>query len=57
MPAYYLEIAVVVLGLVLLLAEAFTSPRHKRRIAIAALWGVGLIFIALFTEGAVIRSA
>lgn len=48
MPAYSLEIATVVLGLVLLLAEAFTSPTHKRRIAWAAIAGLSLIFLALF---------
>lgn len=48
MPAYSLEIATVVLGLVLLLAEAFTSPQHKRRIAWAAIAGLGLVFLGLF---------
>ena len=33
MPAYYLEIAVVVLGLLLLVAEAFLAPQRKRCIA------------------------
>jgi NADH-quinone oxidoreductase subunit N len=49
MPAYYLEIAVVVLGLALLLAEAFTRPEHKRRIAWAAVAGLGAIWLALLT--------
>src|ERR1700733_3315017 len=49
MPAYFLEIAVVVLGLVLLLAEAFTCAKRKRLIGHAALGGVALIFLALFT--------
>jgi NADH-quinone oxidoreductase subunit N len=48
MPAYFLEIAVVVLGLALLLAEAFTGPKHKGRIAYGALAGLTLIFISLF---------
>ena len=48
MPAYYLEIAVVVLGLVLLLAEAFTGPGRKRTVAYAALAGLAVIFCLLF---------
>ncbi len=49
MPAYYLEIAVVVLGLVLLLVEAFTPPQHKRRIGWAALAGIAATFLLLLT--------
>ena len=49
MPAYYLEIAVVVLGLVLLLAEAFTPPEHKRRIGWAALLGLTGVWLLLLT--------
>ena len=49
MPAYYLEIAVVVLGLVLLLAEAFTPPAHKRRIGWAALLGLTGVWLLLLT--------
>ena len=48
MPAYYLEFAVVVLGLVLLLAEAFTGQQYKRLIAYGALGGLALVFLGLF---------
>lgn len=47
MPAYYLEIAVVVLGLVLLLAEAFTGPKHKRLIGYGAIGGLIVILLSL----------
>ncbi len=49
MPAYYLEIAVVVLGLVLLLAEAFTPPGRKRLIGWAAVAGITVVFGLLLT--------
>ena len=49
MPAYYLEIAVVVLGLVLLLAEAFTPPERKRLIGWAAVAGLGVVWLLLLT--------
>lgn len=49
MPAYYLEIAVVVLGLVLLLAEAFTRQEHKSRIGWAAVAGLGAVWLSLLT--------
>ncbi len=49
MPAYYLEIAVVVLGLVLLLVEAFTRPEHKQRIGWAAVVGLGVVWLLLLT--------
>ncbi len=48
MSAYSLEIAVVVLGLGLLLAEAFTGPKHKARIAYGALAGLALVFLGSF---------
>lgn len=48
MPAYYLEIAVVVLGLVLLMGEAFTCARRKRLVGYGALGGLALIFLLLF---------
>ena len=47
MPAYTLEIAVVVLGLVLLLAEAFTRPECKRCIGKAAALGLTGVWVAL----------
>ena len=47
MPAYYTEIAIVVLGLVLLLAEAFTGPGQKRLIGMAALASVLGVFMLL----------
>jgi len=49
MPAYYLEIAVVVLGLALLMAEAFARPEHKRRIGVAAAAGLGVVWLLLLT--------
>lgn len=48
MPAYYLEIATVVLGLVLLLAEAFTPPGKKRLIGWAAIAGLTVVLLGLF---------
>ena len=45
MPAYYLEIFVVGLGLILLMAEAFTNRRSKESIAFLAIIGLG---VALF---------
>lgn len=49
MPAYYLEIAVVVLGLVLLMVEAFARPEHKRRIGVAAAAGLSVVWLLLLT--------
>lgn len=43
MPSYYLEIFVVVLGLILLMAEAFTNRRSKDSIAFLAIIGLGVI--------------
>lgn len=40
MPAYVLEIVTLSLGLLLLLAEAFTGPSQKRRIGYAAIIGL-----------------
>ncbi len=48
MPAYYLEIAVVVLGLVLLLAEAFVSGRDKRILGWVAILGLAGVFVLNF---------
>lgn len=41
MPSYYLEIIVVVLGLILLMFEAFTSHRSKDSIAFLGIIGLG----------------
>ena len=48
MPAYYLEVAVVVLGLVLLMLEAFVTGRDKRFIGHLAIIGLGAVFVSLF---------
>ncbi len=48
MPAYYLEVAVVLLGLVLLMLEAFSSASDKRFVGHLALAGLGAVFLALF---------
>lgn len=47
MPAYYLEIAVVVLGLVLLMADAFATTLDRRRLGQVALLGVAAVIGAL----------
>lgn len=47
MPAYYLEIAIVVLGLVLLMADAFATTLDRRRLGQAGLVGVAAVFGAL----------
>ena len=43
MPAYYLEIIVVVLGLILLMAEAFLNRRSKDSIAFLAIIGLCVV--------------
>ena len=48
MPAYFLEIAIVVLGLGLLLADAFAESRNRLFIGVTALLGIAAVFIALF---------
>lgn len=48
MPAYYLEAAVVLLGLALLMLEAFTSGTNKRFIGHTALAGLLVVFAGLF---------
>lgn len=48
MPAYFLEIAVVVLGLALLVMEAFVGHHHKRAVAWVALGGIFIVFLGLF---------
>lgn len=48
MPAYYLEVAVVILGLVLLMMEAFVTGRDKRFVGHLAILGLGAVFVGLF---------
>ncbi len=48
MPVYYLEVAVVVLGLVLLMLEAFATGPDKRFVGHLAIAGLGAVFVALF---------
>ena len=48
MPAYFLEIAIVVLGLGLLLADAFAESRNRLFIGVTALFGIAAVFAALF---------
>src|SRR5438270_7149020 len=47
-PAPYLEVAVLVLGAIILLVESFASQLDRRFLAYAALCGLGVIFIATF---------
>ncbi len=51
MPAYFLEIAIVVLGLGLLLADAFATTLDRRVLARVAMAGVAVVFGALFFTG------
>src|SRR5439155_914036 len=46
--APYLEVAVLVLGAIILLVEAFASQLDRRFLAYAALCGLGVIFLATF---------
>src|SRR6266480_4167154 len=46
--APYLEVAVVVLGTIILLVESFTSQLDRRFLGYAALFGLAMIFIATF---------
>ncbi|MBP7949796.1 MAG: NADH-quinone oxidoreductase subunit N [Verrucomicrobiales bacterium] len=48
MPAYVLEIAVLALGLILLLWEAFLAPDKRRWIGYAAIGGLALVFVLTF---------
>lgn len=48
MPAYYLEAAVVLLGIVLMLAEAFADKVDKGMVARLGMLGLGAVFVALF---------
>src|SRR5213078_294495 len=46
--APYLEVAVVVLGTIILLVESFASGLDRRLLGYAALFGLAMIFIATF---------
>ncbi|HKR52731.1 MAG TPA: hypothetical protein VJR93_00180, partial [Chthoniobacterales bacterium] len=46
--APYLEVAVVVLGTVILLIESFSSKLDRRYLGYAALVGLAMIFLATF---------
>ena len=48
MPAYYLEIAVVALGLILLVAESFLGKTDRRALGWAAIAGLAGIFAFVF---------
>ena len=47
-PAFHLEIDVLVLGLVILLVDAFAERNDKRSIAVAAIVGLGAVLLASF---------
>ncbi len=47
-PAFHLEIDVLVLGLVILLVDAFAEKVDKRSIAVAAIVGLGAVLLASF---------
>ena len=49
MPAYYLEALTVTLGIVLLMAEAFSSGKSKAWVGIAGAIGLTVILILTFT--------
>jgi len=54
MPAYYLEALTVVLGIVLLMAEAFSSGKNKSWLGIAAAIGLtGILALTFFSIGPV----
>src|SRR6478752_10589074 len=48
MPVYSLEVAVVLLGLVLLMKEAFVTGKDKRFVAHTALLGLGAVLVGSF---------
>jgi len=48
MPSYLLEIIVLFFGLILLVLEAFASPRNKSWIASTAIFGLVLTLVLLF---------
>src|SRR5881392_2103105 len=47
-PAPYLEVAVIILGTIILLVESFASQLDRRVLGYAALFGLAVIFIATF---------
>ena len=49
MPAYYLEALTVALGIVLLMAETFSSAKSKAWVGIAAMASIGLPGLANFS--------
>ncbi|MEM7144994.1 MAG: NADH-quinone oxidoreductase subunit N [Verrucomicrobiota bacterium] len=48
MPAYFLEIAVVALGILLLMVEAFSNNADRSQVAWGAVTGLAIIFITSF---------
>lgn len=48
MPAYYLEITVIVLGLALLLADAFVQGKDKRWLGLVGMLGLACVFALNF---------
>ena len=48
MPAYYLESLVVTLGIILLMAEAFTSGKNKAWLGITAAAGLAVVLVLSF---------
>src|SRR5205823_6042958 len=46
--APYLEVAVIVLGTIILLVESFASQLDRRHLGYSALFGLAMIFIATF---------
>ena len=57
MSTHYLEFLTITLGLALLMAEAFFTPKDKRVLAWAGAAGLGLILLFLpFTSGAALPS-
>ncbi len=48
MPAYYLEAVTVILGIALLMGEAFCSCKNKSWVGITAVVGLALILVATF---------
>lgn len=48
MPVYFLEIAVVALGILLLMVEAFTKNADRSQVAWGAVTGLAIIFLASF---------
>ncbi len=49
MPAYYLEIIVVVLGLTMLMVDTFVPLRDKRSLGWLAILGLLVVFVLNFT--------